>query len=60
MPNFKSEAQRLKFLQLEKEGKLAPGTAKRWEAETKNKKLPERVRSKQSPKTLKEIRERKK
>lgn len=55
MPPFKSESQRKKFIQLEKEGKLKPGTVKKWEAETKGQ-LPERV-SKSRPKSIQEIKE---
>lgn len=43
MAPFKSEAQRRKMIQLEKEGKLSPGTVERWESETTVKKLPERA-----------------
>lgn len=43
MPPFKSEAQRRKMIQLEKDGKLSPGTVERWETETPIKKLPEWV-----------------
>lgn len=43
---FKSQAQRAKFYELEKEGKLPKGTTAYWEEETKKagiKKLPERL-----------------
>lgn len=50
MSPFLSEAQRRKFLQLEAEGKLAPGTVKRWTDLTGTKKLPERVHA---PKAIK-------
>lgn len=40
---FKSEAQRRKFIQLEKEGKVPEGTVAKWEKETPKKRLPERV-----------------
>lgn len=58
MPPFKSEAQRRKILQLEKEGKLKKGTAAAWEEETKGA-LPERVKGspKKGPRTIQEIRE---
>lgn len=39
---FKSEAQRKKFIVLEKQGKLKPGTVKAWEEETPAQ-LPKRV-----------------
>lgn len=39
---FKSDAQRKKFIQLEKEGKLKKGTVAKWESETKGP-LPERI-----------------
>jgi hypothetical protein len=57
---FKSEAQKQKFIQLEKEGKLQKGTVERMLADTPNTKLPERVKPKQRPKTLKEIQNRRK
>lgn len=41
---FKSEAQRRKIYQLEKEGKIKKGTAAEWEAETFKKKLPEHIK----------------
>ena len=47
---FRSEAQRKKLIQLEKEGKLKPGTVAKWQSETKGK-LPERVQ----PKKIKSI-----
>lgn len=40
---FKSEAQRRKLIQLEKEGKLKKGTVEKWEKETGNTKLPDKV-----------------
>lgn len=40
---FRSEAQRRKMYSLEEQGKLPKGTAARWEKETGDKKLPERV-----------------
>lgn len=41
---FASKAQARKIAQLEKEGKVAAGTTKKWAAETKNKaRLPERL-----------------
>jgi hypothetical protein len=43
---FKSEAQRKKFILLEKEGKLAKGTVEKWSAETGKTKLPERASKK--------------
>ena len=42
MPPFKSEAQRRKIQQLEREGKVKAGTSAQWARETKGK-LPERV-----------------
>lgn len=52
---FKSEAQRKKFIQLEREGKLAKGTTSRWESETpSDKPLPIKTGK---PKTLREMRE---
>lgn len=44
---FKSEAQRRKMAELEKQGKVPKGTVKQWSAETKGK-LPERVKPKAS------------
>jgi hypothetical protein len=53
---FKSEAQRRKMHELEKQGKLKKGTAKAWAAETpKGKKLPERVTAPKSPKSLEDL-----
>lgn len=44
---YKSEAQRRKFQQLVKEGKIKQEVADQWEAETpKDIKLPERIRPK--------------
>ena len=43
---FKSQKQRAKFYQLEKEGKISSETVKKWESETGDKKLPERAASK--------------
>lgn len=43
---FKSKAQRRLFYVLEAKGKLKKGTARQWDAETGDRKLPERVRSK--------------
>jgi hypothetical protein len=42
---FKSQAQRAKFYQLEKEGKMSKETIAKWESETP-KKLPEKVAKK--------------
>ena len=42
---FKSKAQAAKIAKLEKEGKVKPGTTKKWASETKNfKKLPDRIK----------------
>lgn len=51
---IRSESQRKKLLMLEAQGKLAKGTVARWEAETPDKKLPERVKPKR-PKTIREM-----
>ena len=40
---YKSEAQRRKFHQLEKQGKISSKTVKQWDKETGKKKLPERI-----------------
>lgn len=40
---FKSEAQRRKIFELEKQGKVPKGTAAEWQAATPKGKLPERV-----------------
>lgn len=45
MPPFKSEAQRAKFAQLVKEGKMSQATYDKWESETTDKKLPEKLTS---------------
>ena len=48
---FKSEAQRKKFHQLRKAGKMSQSTIDKWEEETGGKKLPKRVKKKKkSPK----------
>lgn len=53
---FKSKAQQRKMYELEKQGKLKPGTASAWEKETPNlRSLPERV-GKTKPKSLEELR----
>jgi hypothetical protein len=44
---FKSQAQRAKFAQLVKEGKMSQETFDKWQSETEDKKLPKKV----SPKT---------
>ncbi len=44
---FKSEAQRRKMAELEKEGKVKKGTFDTWNSETPRGKLPERVRPQQ-------------
>lgn len=42
---FKSEAQRRKMYELEKQGKVPKGTASQWERDTpKGKKLPEKAK----------------
>ena len=51
---FKSEAQKAKFGQLVKEGKLSPATMAKWSKETGNKKLPKKV-GKTKAKTVKTI-----
>lgn len=57
MPPFKSEAQRRKIAQLEKEGKVKPGTTKEWASKTHGQ-LPERVTPKpKKPGSIKEIEE---
>lgn len=43
---FKSEAQRKKMYELEKQGKIKKGTCAQWEAETIKKKLPEHIKGK--------------
>ena len=45
---FKSEAQRRKFAQLVKEGKMSPKTFADWEQGTDDGNLPERIGPKQS------------
>lgn len=40
---FKSQAQRAKFAQLVKEGKMTQETFNKWESETDDKKLPKKV-----------------
>lgn len=47
---FKSEAQRRKMFELERQGKVPKGTAATWQRETPKGKLPERVGEKK-PKT---------
>lgn len=41
--HFKSEAQRAKFAQLVKEGKMSQETFDAWQSETGNKKLPKKA-----------------
>jgi len=49
MSPFRSKAQQKYMFWAEKEGKIKPGTARRWAHETKSiKSLPERVGSKKS------------
>lgn len=44
---FKSEAQRRKFYELQRQGKMPASTVRAWEMETpKGKKLPDRVKPK--------------
>ena len=43
---FRSRAQRRKFLQLLREGKISEATFREWERASKGKKLPERVKPK--------------
>ena len=43
---FRSQAQRRKFYELVKQGKMSQATLNEWEAATPKKKLPERVRKK--------------
>ena len=45
---FKSQAQRRKFAQLLVEGKISNETFEEWNRETGGRKLPERVKRKQS------------
>lgn len=44
--SYVSDAQRKKFHLLEKQGKISHKTVKEWDAASKGKKLPERVKSK--------------
>ena len=46
MSPFRSRAQRRKFYQLYKQGKISKATLLEWERATKGKKLPERVKPK--------------
>lgn len=43
---FKSEAQRAKFAEMVKEGKMSQETFDRWQSETPPGKLPERITNK--------------
>ncbi|MFA5158582.1 MAG: hypothetical protein WC451_05370 [Patescibacteria group bacterium] len=44
---FKSQAQRRKFYELAKQGKISSKTVEQWESETpKDRKLPERIKKK--------------
>ncbi len=43
---FKSEAQRAKFAELVKQGKISQKEFDKWQSETGKKKLPERVKPK--------------
>lgn len=53
---FRSQAQRRKIAQLEKEGKVKPGTSKKWESETKNPNaLPEKKGKYKSIQEVKEV-----
>lgn len=53
---FKSKAQQRKMFELEKEGKVKPGTAEQWAKETPNiSKLPQRV-SKSKPTSTADLR----
>jgi len=45
---FKSEAQRRKFRELVKQGKMSKETLEAWERETADESLPERVEPKRS------------
>lgn len=40
---FKSQAQRAKMIELEKQGKVKPGTVAKWEKETPKDSLPARI-----------------
>ncbi len=40
---FKSQAQKIKFAQLVKEGKMSQATFDKWEAETKDSTLPKKA-----------------
>ena len=51
MSPYKSDAQRKKFHQLLKEGKISEKTVKEFDEASKDKKLPERVR----PKTIQDL-----
>lgn len=53
---FKSEAQKRKIAQLEREGKVKKGTTEKWAAETQGP-LPDRTTRKNQPKTIQEIKE---
>jgi len=48
---FKSEAQRRKFGELVREGKISQKEFDKWNKETGKRKLPERVKQKQTPKS---------
>lgn len=53
---FRSLAQKRKMFELEQQGKVKPGTTKRWEKETpKGRQLPEKV-SKLKPTALDDLR----
>lgn len=53
---FKSKAQQRKIAELEKQGKVKPGTTEAWAKETTNlRSLPERV-GKAKPKSLEDLR----
>jgi hypothetical protein len=54
---FKSQAQRRKFAQLLMAGKISAETFEEWNRETGGKRLPERVRAKQTTKVRKRTKE---
>lgn len=53
---FKSQAQRAKMFELEKQGKVPKGTAERWNKETPKGPLPERITPKKAPQSLADLR----
>jgi hypothetical protein len=53
---FKSEAQRAKFAELVKSGKMSQETFDTWQAETGDKKLPARVKSTKTATPIRRVR----